>query len=494
MEKIYKNHQSFEKAAPEEEGVPSECILSFLSALYKYGVNMHSVLFFRNFKLIFDGYYKPFNENTLHRMFSVTKSFVSAAVGILAGREEIDLDSPVIKYFPEYDGDCNDRFVREATVRHLLEMRSPHEKTAFKQISDDDYVKSFFKLKASKVPGTAFSYDTSASHTLCALAEKISGKSLIDFLRDEFLRDLGFSDEAYCLRDPLGRSLGGSGLMARPLDIGIFAHVFLNGGKLWGKLGGKQVISGDYVKSAILKQSETVLKGGGREEWQGYGYQFWRTLNNGYMCYGIGGQLALILPDFNFVMVTTADTLELKGGVDIIFGLFWEKVYPYFSSKPLRVSEKSFSKLMEMKKSLEIKPLSFSSKFSGKNIAGKKFSVFENEFGIKDLFINFYGDFGKISFSCFKGDFELSFGVGRQVVSIFPYYGYKCAVSGDFLSESSLIIKCHVIDEEIGLVWFQIDVNDFGDGVFLTKKNIGIGFEEFNGCYMINANIFLPAF
>ena len=157
-----------------------------------------------------------------------------------------DLDSPVIKYFPEYDGDCNDRFVREATVRHLLEMRSPHEKTAFKQISDDDYVKSFFKLKASKVPGTAFSYDTSASHTLCALAEKISGKSLIDFLRDEFLRDLGFSDEAYCLRDPLGRSLGGSGLMARHLDIGIFAHVFLNGGKLWGKLGGKQVISGDY--------------------------------------------------------------------------------------------------------------------------------------------------------------------------------------------------------------------------------------------------------
>ncbi len=487
MEKIYKNHQPFEKGIPEEEGVPSECILSFLSALYEYDVNIHSVLFFRNFKLIFDGYYKPFDENTLHRMFSVTKSFVSAAVGVLAGRGEIDLDSPVVKYFPEYDRDCDDRFVRAATVRHLLEMRSPHEKTAFKQISDDDYVKSFFKLKASKVPGTAFSYDTSASHTLCALVEKISGKSLIDFLRDDFLRDLGFSDEAYCLKDPFGRSLGGSGLMARPLDIGIFAHVFLNGGKLWGEFDGKQVISEDYVKSAVLKQSETVLKGGGREEWQGYGYQFWRTLNNGYMCYGIAGQLALVLPDFNFVMVTTADTLDLKGGVDIIFGLFWEKVYPHLSSKPLSVSEKSFSKLMKVRENLEIKPLSFSGNFFGKNIVGKKFSVFDNKFSIKDLVINFYGDFGKICFSCFKGDFELSFGIGRQIVSEFPYYGYKCAASGGFLSESALIVKCHIIDEEIGTVWLQVDVNDSGEGVFLTKKNVGIGFEEFNECYIITA-------
>jgi len=487
MEKADCNFAPFERAVPEREGLPSECISDFLLSLEKNDVNMHAVLFFRNFKLIFDGYYKPFDENTLHRMFSVTKSFVSAAVGILAGRGKINLDFPVINYFPEYDDICEDRFVRAATVRHLLKMRSPHEKTAFKQIRDDDYVKSFFRLNASKVPGTAFSYDTSASHTLCALVEKISHRPLLDFLRDEFLRDLGFSDEAYCLKDPLGRSLGGSGLMAKPLDIALFAHVFLNGGKLWGNFDGKQVIPRDFVKAAVSKQSETVVKGGGREERQGYGYQFWRTSNNGYMCFGIAGQLAVILPDFNFVMVTTADTLELKGGIDTIFRLFWERVRPYFSDAPLDFCEKSFSELAEIKKSLEVKPLIYAEKFLGYKITGKRFSVSENEFGVNDLFFDVRGDYGKIRFMSFKGGFELKFGLGGQVYGVFPYYGFKCMASGAFFSENILIVKCHIIDEEIGAVWFQVDVNDFGEGVLLTKKNVGLGFEEFDRCYMISS-------
>ncbi len=508
-----KNNNSglFERSVPEKEGVPSECIALFLTKLYEQSINIHSVLFFRNFKLIFDGYYEPFGENTLHRMFSVTKSFVSAAVGILAGKGKIDLDSPVIKYFPEYDRDCKDKLVRAATVRQLLKMQSPHEKTAFKQISDDDYVKSFFRLEASKVPGTAFSYDTSASHTLCALAEKISGKSLLDFLRDEFLRDLGFSDEAYCIKDPLGRSMGGSGLMAKPLDVAVFAHVFLNGGKLWGKYDGKRVIPEDYAEAAVSKQSDTFVKGGFSEEKQGYGYQFWRISHNGYMCYGIGGQLAVILPDFNFVMVTTGDTLESKNDIEKIFQMFWKFIYPRFSNEPLPENDRWFSILEKAKKSLFIEPVPFKNDFFGKNITGRVFNISENEFGIKNLtidiigleeildaeeidrFKNKYGcesEFGKIYFDSDKGEFELIFGFDRNVYQDFPYYEYKCLASGTFLSDNVLIVKCHIIDEEIGTVWFQADVNASGEGVLLTKKNVGTGFEEFNRCYIITCDVF----
>jgi len=484
------NDSVFAKSTPEEEGLSSNCIIDFLGKIEKYGINLHSLLMFRYNKIIFEGYWKPFDRDTLHRMFSVAKSFVSAGIGVLVGKGKIELDRPVIDYFPEYDCDNVDKLVRKATIRDLLTMRSPHEKTAFKQIPGDDYVKSFFTLKASKVPGTAFSYDTSASHTLCALIEKISGKSLIDFLRDEFLADLGFSEAAYILKDPMGRSLGGSGLMARPLDIGIFAHVFLNEGRLWGKYSDRQVIFKDYVDTAVSKQVDTFVKGEIKEEKHGYGFKFWRTSNNGYMCYGFGGQLAVVLPDFNFVMVVTADTLEMKNGVERFFELFWESVFPYFSKKPLPNDEKFFSRLNEIAGSLYIKPLEFDDVgiLEENNIIGRIFDVQENEYGIKDLAASIDKDSnnGKISFKSFKGDFELLFGFGRQIEGVFPFYGYKYVASGTFISSDILIVKCHVIDEEIGAVYFQIDLAQSGGGVLLTKKNVGSGFDEFNKIYILN--------
>lgn len=492
MKKI--NNDIFEISIPEKEGVSSKSILDFLSALYKYDINMHSVLIFRNFKLIFDGYYKPFDENTFHRMFSITKSFVSAGIGILAGKGKINPDEPVINYFPEYAAYNISDITKKATVRNLLEMKSPHEKTAFKQINDDDYVKSFFLLKPSKIPGTAFSYDTSASHTLCALVEKISGKSLLDFLRDEFLNELGFSKDAYCLKDPLGISLGGSGIMARPLDIAVFAHVFLNGGKFWGKFGNKQVIPMNYVNEAVSKRSETFVKGVSMEEKQGYGYQFWRISHNGYICYGIAGQLAVILPDFNFVMITTADTLEIPNGVGRIFELFWDTVYKGLSDGYLPENKNAFLKLLEMKNKLAIKPIeAVNFKRTEKNILWN-FSVSENDFGIKNLTVNANEDEGNISFLSSKGEFNLKFGFGRQVENVFPFYKYRCIVSGAFFSERCIVIKCHIIDEEIGAVYIQVDFNDKGYGTMLTKKNVGTGFDEFNRCYLIKITTldFLP--
>ncbi len=478
----------FNKCTPEEEGLSSRRIIDFLAEIDKYNINLHSLLMFRHNKIIFEGYWKPFNRNTLHRMFSVVKSFVSAGIGVLVGKGDIELDRPVIDYFPEYDCGEIDELVRQATVRDLLTMRSPHEKTAFKQILGNDYVKSFFSLKAKKVPGTAFSYDTSATHTLCALIEKITGNSLIDFLRKEFLADLGFSKDAYVLKDPLGRSLGGSGLMARPLDIGIFAHVFLNGGALWGKYSDRQVIPKDYAEAAVSKQVDTFVKGEIKEEKQGYGFKFWRISNNGYMCYGIGGQLAVILPDFDFVMVVTADTLEMKNGVERIFEIFWECVFPYFSKKSLPNDEKSFYRLNEISNSLCIKPLVFSdNEIMKENIADRIFNVEENEFGIKDLMVSIDNDNrgGKISFKSRKGKFELLFGFGRQVSGVFPFYKYKYIASGAFISANVLIIKCHIIDEEIGTVYFQFDITQNGGGVLLTKKNVGLGFDEFNRIYIL---------
>ena len=77
--------QDFVKAAPESVGIPSEAVERFLDRLEAYGMCMHSVLMLKDAKLLCEGYYAPFTAKDFHRMYSVSKSFTSMAVGLLIG-------------------------------------------------------------------------------------------------------------------------------------------------------------------------------------------------------------------------------------------------------------------------------------------------------------------------------------------------------------------------------------------------------------------------
>lgn len=116
-----------------------------------------------------------------------------------------------------------------------------------------------------------FHYDTSSSHTLCALVEKLTGMKMLDYLRNKVLNEIGFSKEAYCLTDGFGVSMGGSGLMATSRDFMLFALLILNN----GKLNGKQYISADYIKESTSFQTATCVTGPVPSESQGLWLQFW---------------------------------------------------------------------------------------------------------------------------------------------------------------------------------------------------------------------------
>ena len=60
-------------------------------------------------------------------------------------------------------------------------------------------------------PGTVFNYDTGASHTLAALAERVAGMPLVQFLQSRLLNSIGAMDEKHWLTDPVGVSQGRNG-------------------------------------------------------------------------------------------------------------------------------------------------------------------------------------------------------------------------------------------------------------------------------------------
>ena len=68
---------------PEAHGISSENIKRYLQTLEEGGLSMHSMILERGGEILFEHYWKPFHEQSLHRLYSVSKSFVGIAIFII---------------------------------------------------------------------------------------------------------------------------------------------------------------------------------------------------------------------------------------------------------------------------------------------------------------------------------------------------------------------------------------------------------------------------
>jgi len=317
--------EMFRNIIPEEIGIPHEAILKFIKKLEENKVNIHGFLMLHEEKIFAEGYWKSYDRNSQRRMYSAGKSFTSIAIGLLQSEGKIDITDNICDYFEDkLPSEGVHPYIAQTTIKNMLMMETPHKSTTYKRYDGEDWVKSFFVLEPAYPPGTIFSYDTSSTHVLSALVERISGKSLMDYLREKFLNRINFSHEAKFLEDPMGVSQGGSGLICSISDLAKVGYLCTNN----GAYKGEQLIPLDYLKEATSKQTDTSMQPV-IDEKQGYGYQFWKSRNDGFTMYGMGGQLAVCLPQYKITFVTIADTLEDKNGLGYIYEAFWNEVYPY---------------------------------------------------------------------------------------------------------------------------------------------------------------------
>ena len=465
---------AFEYVAPETVGIHSKWINNFTERLENSHVPMHSFILMKDDKIIAESYYAPYKADTFHRMFSITKSFVSIAIGLLEEEGELSIDDKIIDYFPEKlpEGELSP-YLSEMTIKDMLRMATCHQMTTYKLPGVTDWVGSFFTTPPSHVPGTSFSYDTSSAHTLCALVEKLTGKKMLDYLRVKFLDDIGFSKEAYVMEAPGGESLGGSGLVSTSMDLLKFIYTISKN----GNVNGKQLLPEEYVKAATACQIDTYGKGSFWEEMQGYGYQFWRTSHNGFWCYGMGGQFACYYPDQNMFLITTADTQGRAGGNQLIFDAFYQEIYDKIGTE---CSEESVD-LVEYLASRSLICV------EGKGISPElekinhvKFILDDNKKGFKWISLSVESGEGILHYETTEGTFVLPFGIGYNKTIEFPKYHYKAAVSGAFRDDNTFLIKSNIVDECIGNIFIQLVFK--GDEItVLMRKFEETMFNEFDG-------------
>lgn len=479
---------TFTKVSPEKAGVPTDCIRRFTKRLADKQIPMHSLLLARQDQLFFEGYYAPCTADLPHRMFSVSKSFTAVAIFFLAEEGKLRLDDPIVSYFPEKLPPKVHPWIASMTIKDMLMMRSCHAATTYKIDMTSDWVESFFTTPPTHPAGTLFHYDTSAAHTLCALVEKLTSKDMLDYLKEK-LSPLALSADSYMLKDPFGVSMGGSGLVALPMDLLKFGFFLLRRGNVCGK----QLLPASYLDMAVSNLSATCVPAPLPSEAQGYGMQFWRGEKNNYVCYGMGGQFIIVFPDCGLICATTADTQSIAGGNQQIYDALYEEILPAIQDAPLPETQETRLLLSHTLDSLRLAPLpntalSADIQETARRVNGQTFHVQTTPSDFERFSLRFDSEDtaagaptgGSLSFVCKQQPCTVVFGIGQMRTGTFPLYHLNYAASGAWLSDGTFYIKAHIIDSFVGCVQFQLAFAKNSLTVFLRKKEESL-FQEFDG-------------
>lgn len=478
-------------STPGKKGIKPLYIKQYLEALSRADLSTHNVLIARDGEIIFEKYWKPFKSEDLHRMYSATKSFVSIAVGFLEQDGLANLDDPIVKYFPDESKDLKDENMLKQTIRNMLMMSTAKVQLNWFLEKCEDRVAEYFinDPEKSHPAGVVFEYDSTGSFILGSLVERLTKKSVLDYLREKAFDKIGFSKEAYMLKCPGGHSWSDSALMCKPMDLLKTAQFMLNGGS-WN---GEQLLNKEYVSAATSEQI-TVSDVVHRPKHEiGYGYQFWTSYGKAFWFNGMGAQIAMCVPEKNMILVVNSDD---EGNVEAkseIINNFFDIIVA--NAQDTEVAEEGAEELALYcdKLKLNVAKGSAESSFAQK-INGVTFKLNKNPMGITKFRLDFEGNEGVFAYTNEQGDKEIFFKMGENVFFDFPQSGYAdeigskpgtrllhCAVSGAWLSEKQLFLKVQIIDTYLGRLNIRFAFDDSLNVILDMEKTAEDLLQEYCG-------------
>jgi CubicO group peptidase (beta-lactamase class C family) len=460
--------------SPESVGIPSRAVARFIDAIDAERVCLHGFVVVRAGRIAAEGYWAPFTATSPHRMYSVSKSLVSLAVGLLIEAGDLELNDRVADFFVDKLPPTVHPFLSEATVRDLLMMATPHSCTSYTR-DDRDWTWTFFNKTPSHPPGTVFSYDTAATVVLGAIVERKKGAPFLETMRQRFLDPIGFSREAWCIETPEGGQWGGSGVVCTLRDMARVAWACACGG-LWGD---RRVLPESYVREATSKQIDNSLTPGG----QGYGYQIWRVPKDGFAFVGMGSQLAYCFAGRDFLFACVADTQGIgPTGTGIVEPMYRE-IFASLADEALPEDPEAVARLRARIDGLRVlpQPGALTSR-AGSAVNGRTYDLEPNPMGISWLRFTLEGDEGRLAYRNASGDKVLRFGIGRQVAGVFPethYSGrrigvpsgrpYDCLASAAWVEEHKLNLLVYITDAYLGTLKATFAFRGDRIAVYMTK-------------------------
>lgn len=438
------------RSSPEAQGIASTAIQRFVDAANETIHDMHSLMILRHGAVVAEGWWRPFEEERNHVLFSLSKSFTSSAIGLAEEEGLLSLDDRVIDFFPDDLPETVSDNLAAMTVHHLLAMYTGHSEdtTGFLHTAaDGNWARAFLAQPVTYPPGTHFLYNTGATYMLSAIVQKVSGQTLLDYLTPRLFAPLGIANPTWQVC-PRGVNTGGYGLKITTEDIACFGQMYLQKGE-WQ---GQRILPAAWVEEATRGHSDN--SGNGDIDWaQGYGYQFWRCRHNAYRGDGAFGQFCVVMPEQDAVIAITAGVGPMQPVLDLI----WANLLPAFGPAPLAADPASQSQLAATLAGLVI-PVQCGEASSplAEKVSGRRYRMDENEQG----FLAFSFDFGDGQNICTiegpQGAEQLVCGYGewRKGAACFEYSEPQpVALSGGWTDPSTYAFRVYFYDSPFSVTY-----------------------------------------
>ncbi|MEO5585976.1 MAG: serine hydrolase [Flavobacteriales bacterium] len=303
-------------------------------------------------QVVYERYFGALNEERVHAVMSLTKSFTGTLASMLVAEGVLDANKKVSAYVPELAQSA----FGDATVRQVMDM------TTALQYSEDyadpkaeiwdfsaagnpmpkpgeskgpvGYYAYLETVKKQGEHGEAFGYKTVNADALGWIIARVTGKSVATLLSDRIWSKLGMEQSAYYQVDGLGTPFAGGGFNAGLRDLARFGEMIRNNG-VWN---GEQVIPVQAVADIEKGGSKEAFAKSDHPELKGWSYRdmWWITENEhrAFTARGVYGQTIYIDPVAEMVIVRMASHPVAANSANDAYSLpAYEAVAKYLMTK-----------------------------------------------------------------------------------------------------------------------------------------------------------------
>lgn len=288
-----------------------------------------ALLIIKNDTIVYEHYHNGFESEDVHISWSMSKSVISALMGIAIEEGAIkSIEETVTDYLPGFIGTGYDG----VRIKDVLQMSSGVDfNEDYGDFNSDinalgryfalgmpmsDFAK---RLKNIRPPGTYNWYISVDTQVLGMILTKATGKTISEYMYEKLWSKIGAESDAYWIIDKAGMefALGGLNITAR--DYAKLGQLYLDSGR-WQ---GQQIVPEEWVIASITPDAPHLMPGirNNAKFKDGYGFQWWIPFggDDEFNAQGIYGQFIYIDPDQKVVIVKLASNYHFKNDVNKLY-------------------------------------------------------------------------------------------------------------------------------------------------------------------------------
>ena len=344
------------RSTPEEQGMSSGLLNSFYHQLTTMpDVDVHHMMVLRHGKVIGEWHAAPYRATDVHTLYSASKTVTGMAVGLAVEDGLLKVEDKVSMYLRDKMPATLSPALDSLTVRNVLMMAAGRKEDLSIFEGDQDWLSTWFAGDFHNV-GKEFNYDSMCSHVLAMIVTRLTGKPLLEYVRERIFTPLHITQCDWELA-PDSVEIGAWGLRLHAESQAKLGQLMLQHGK-WN---GKQLISAQWIHDMTQRLISTQEESKARLSWVqklvaalrsiwhevrswftgynvddyylGYGYQTKCIQHPRAECYfaaGYGGQLIYVVSKLDLVVVINGRAGNYG---DELNALYYKLVVPMLDEK-----------------------------------------------------------------------------------------------------------------------------------------------------------------